>query len=373
MKINRALRETRRPWQPAYGRRAVLLAVATWTAGCGSADPSPAGVTSQVRVASFTGPTMGTRYAISVVTDASDAQLDALQQRVEQRLATINRQMSTYDPQSELSRFNAAAEADQWFPVSAETAQVVAAALEIASRTSGAFDPTVGPLVDLWGFGPQGRRSKPPTAESVAAARQRIGYEKIEVRSAPPALRKAAAEVRLDLSAIAKGFAVDELSNLLARSDFTNSMVEIGGEVRTRGAKPGRKDWRIGIEQPTPAGRTIGSVVALTGALATSGDYRNFFEADGQRFSHTIDPATGRPVTHDLATVSVARPTCLEADAIATAMLVMGPDRGYDWCARQDIAAVFQVRRAEAGEPAAVHVNMTDPFRALLINKGPAQ
>ncbi|MCH8841258.1 MAG: FAD:protein FMN transferase, partial [Planctomycetes bacterium] len=250
---------------------------------------------SRESVQSFFGPTMGTRYAVSLAAGKGTANwppdLQEVQQRVEQRLAEINRRMSTYDPQSELSRFNRLNSSD-WFEVSAETAEVVAAALKIAERTSGAFDPTVGPIVNLWGFGPDKSRMEIPGDGPIAEALQRVGYEKVSVRADPPALKKSLPEVYLDLSGIAKGYASDEISTLLDELGFPNTMVEIGGEVRTRGAKIDGSPWRIGVEQADDLDRQVHTAVTLVNAgMATSGDYRNFFESRGVRYSHTIDPA----------------------------------------------------------------------------------
>jgi thiamine biosynthesis lipoprotein len=294
---------------------------------------------------------MGTRYAVSVASGGRTANwspnVQEVQRQVDERLAEINRLMSTYDPESELSRFNRLNSSD-WFAVSPETAEVVAAALEIAERTSGAFDPTVGPVVNLWGFGPDKSRTELPTDEAITAALARVGYEEVSVRTDPPALKKAIPEVYLDLSGIAKGYASDAISELLDKLGLANTMVEIGGEVRTRGAKADGTPWRIGVEQPDDRERRIHAAVNLVNAgMATSGDYRNYFEHEGIRYSHTIDPATGRPVRHDLAAVSVVAPTCMEADALATAVLVMGDQKGYDWCVEHDVAAMFLVRQGE--------------------------
>ena len=300
---------------------------------------------------SFAGPTMGTRYAVSIAagTQAGNWPPDVpeVQRQVDQRLSEINRLMSTYDPNSELSRFNRL-DSQDWFRVSSETVEVVASALKIAERTSGAFDPTVGPLVNLWGFGPDWRREEPPNDEQIAEALQRVGYRHIEVRRNPPALRKAIPEVYLDLSAIAKGYAADEVSELMAESGYDDSMVEIGGEVRTRGHKARGLPWRIGVEKPGRDGRGVQAAVPLVDSgMATSGDYRNFFEHEGVRYSHTIDPTTGRPVRHRLAAVAIVAPACIEADALATAVLVMGEAKGYDWCMKQEVAAMLLVREGE--------------------------
>lgn len=296
---------------------------------------------SQAELKSFSGPTMGTRYSIRYFGGPSVAKL---QPQVDALLAQINKDMSTYDPESELSRFNQY-ERDDWFAVSAETAKVVEYALHVAEDSGGKFDPTVGPAVNLWGFGPEGRRIEPPSEAQVNAALARIGYQHVTVRKSPPALRKAIPDVYLDLSAVAKGYAVDAVSELLVKQGAVSSMIEIGGEVRTRGRKAGEEPWKIGIEQPDEWGRSIRRIVQLEdGALATSGDYRNFFVQDGVRYSHTIDPATGRPVQHHVATVSVVADTCMEADALATTLLVMGADAGYDWGEDRHLSALFLIR-----------------------------
>ena len=293
---------------------------------------------------------MGTRYEVRLA--AGDEQSvwppgEQVQLRVDERLAEINRRMSTYDPESELSRFNRL-NSSEWFGVSAETVKVVALALEIAERSSGAFDPTIGPVVNLWGFGPEKHREKLPSDEAVVEALGRVGYKQISVRREPPAIKKAKPDLYLDLSGIAKGYASDAISSLLLELGYENTMVEIGGEVRARGVKADGSAWRIGVEQPDNRGRGLQVVAHLIDAgMASSGDYRNFFEHEGIRYSHTIDPTTGRPVTHSLAAVSVVAASCMEADALATALLVMGDQKGYDWCQEQEVAAMFLARRGE--------------------------
>lgn len=334
--------------------------------GCEAAE-----VESHAKLYHFSGKTMGTSYSVRLVAESTGESplfdLATVQQKVDQRLGEINRMMSTYDPESELSRFNRH-EGDGWFEVSQETAMVVRFALKVAADSQGAFDPTVGPAVNLWGFGPGKDRKLPPTLADIDAARERIGYEKLEVRTAPPALRKSQSNLYVDLSAIAKGFGVDDISRLLKDLDFTNSMVEIGGEVRTRGSKPQKAPWRIGVEKPDSRGRKLQEIFELHDvALATSGDYRNFFERDGIRYSHTINPATARPVQHHLATVSVLADECLEADALATALLVMGDRLGYDWCVEREVAAMFLVREGDT-----LSQRVTPRFKKLTTSKAPA-
>lgn len=291
---------------------------------------------------------MGTSYSIRWHGAAGDASSQELQRLVDARLVEVNRRMSTYEPESELSRFNRS-ESTDWFSVSAETARVVSFALEVAEDSSGAFDPTVGPVVNLWGFGPVRDRGGPPSQDEIAAAKSLVGFHKIEARLEPPALKKAGAGVYLDLSAVAKGYAADTLVELLVDQGVTGCMVEIGGEVATSGTKPAGEPWRIGVQQADATPGRVQEVVELSGqALATSGDYRNYFEAGGLRYSHTIDPGACRPVTHNLAAVSVRADSCMEADALATAVLVMGRERGYAWASSRNVAAIL-VERTEDG------------------------
>jgi len=301
----------------------------------------------QETVQAFSGATMGTVYHVRVVGPSAGWNVADLQQQIDRRLAAINQEMSTYMPDSEISRFNQQA-ADDWFPVSAETARVVAAGQQVSRDTQGAFDVTVGPLVNLWGFGPPGRADQPPTDEAIAECRTRVGYTLLDARLDPPALRKHRPDVYVDLSAIAKGFAVDEVARLVEGKTLRSYMVEIGGEVRTRGRKPDGNGWRIGIERPVAGVRQLACVVELQDqALATSGDYRNFIERQGCRCSHEIDPRTGRPIDHALISVSVLADDCLTADAWATALLVLGPDAALSAARRQGLEVLCMVRSGE--------------------------
>ena len=290
------------------------------------------------------GDTMGTVYKVKVSGPPDGLTAERLQQEVDARLKYINDRMSTYLPESEISRFNQT-QNDDWFEVSPETAAVLGEALEISEKTDGAFDVTVGPLVNLWSFGPEGRIERVPTDEEIEKAKAGVGFRHIGVRSSPPALRKKHPDVYVDLSAIAKGFAVDEVARVLDALGVTRYMVEIGGEVRTRGRKQDGTPWRIGIEKPASTSRVLQHIVELENrSLATSGDYRNFFEKDGRRYSHTIDPRTGRPVEHNLASVSVISDNCTFADAMATALAVMGPDEAFRYATDNDVDVLLIIR-----------------------------
>lgn len=286
---------------------------------------------------------MGTSYTIRVVVGDAPFDREDLEQAITERLERINDLMSTWRPESELSRFNRHQGTD-WFPVSAETAEVVAAGIRIGRMTDGAFDITVGPLVRLWQFGPDPHPAL-PTPEELDATRTRVGREHLDVRLNPPALRKLRQDVEVDLSGIAKGYGVDAVARLLDERGLAAYLVEIGGEVRTRGAKPDGGGWIVGIEAPTPGRRSVRRTLELRGAsLATSGDYRSFRDAEGRRWSHTIDPRTGRPIEHQLASVSVVAESCMESDALATALMVLGPDGAYDWARDNHVAALLVVR-----------------------------
>ncbi len=274
------------------------------------------------------GSTMGTTYSIRYVPVAGCPATLEMQRLIDNELDRVNLQMSTYRKDSELTRFNDSRSTD-WFSVSIETARVVELAQKIAIASNGAFDVTVGPLVNLWGFGPEGRKKEIPSDEEVEAVKKMVGYRNLDVRLEPPALRKLLLELRVDLSAIAKGHGADRVSDLLKDRGIKDSFVEIGGEIVTHGNRADGQSWQIGIEAPVDFERSIQVVIGLSGeSLATSGDYRNFFQREGQRFSHTIEPSTGRPVTHQLASASVVADNCALADAIATCMIVMGPTGG---------------------------------------------
>lgn len=292
---------------------------------------------------------MGTQYHITVCSSPAD-QVDValLKKEVDLILKQINQQMSTYIKDSELSQFNQS-QSDDWFQVSPEVAKVVAAGVEISKESKGAFDMTVGPLVNLWHFGPDPGKKTIPESKLIEAARKKIGYQHLELRDDQPALKKLIPDLYLDLSAIAKGYAVDAVGVLLESQGIKNYLVEIGGEMRARGHNQKSLPWRVGIEKPVSMTRVVQKIVPLADlSMATSGNYRNFFEIDGKTYSHTIDPRTGRPVKHSLASVSVVGETCMNCDAVATCLMVLGPEEGYNWAKEREIAAYFIVK-AENG------------------------
>jgi thiamine biosynthesis lipoprotein len=317
---------------PAWLLSALLLS---------ACSPSPPAV------AELTGTTMGTGYTVKLYPVPEPARLDHLAARIAARLQAINQAMSTYLADSDLSRFNRSASTD-WQPLPAEVVELVTRAAAVSRQTDGAYDVTVNPLVSLWGFGSEGRRSVPPGPEAIAARMQQVGYRKLETRVSPPAMRKHTAGLEVDLSSIAKGWAVDELAAMLDAEGITSYLVDIGGELRTRGAKGDDRPWRIAVERPQAGQRTVQHVIALRdAAVATSGDYRNYFEHDGRRYSHTIDPRSGETVLHRLASVTVFAANATDADAWATALMALGDVDGPAIAQRQGIAALFIMRSAQ--------------------------
>ena len=297
----------------------------------------------------LSGLTMGTGYSVRIVRPADSPPLDPLAARIAERLEALDAQFSTYQESSEISRFNAHP-GEGWFAISADSMNLLRSGLAIGRLSDGAFDMTVGPLVELWGFGTSGSPEGVPPQADIDALLESTGLEYLEVRTSPPAVRRTRAGVRLDLSAIAKGFAVDEIWAMLGSADLSAYMVEVGGEVRTRGMRADGGDWMIGIENPLidtsgNAPAPIQDVIALRDrAIATSGDYRNYFEHGGQRYSHTLDPRTGWPVSNGVAAVTVISQRATDADAFATALMVLGPDLGLQLSERENIAAQLLLR-----------------------------
>ncbi len=285
----------------------------------------------------FSGQTMGTTYHIKVVT-AADKDIQALQPRIDQRLEQLNQSMSTYRFDSEISRFNRLQSIDTNFEVSSDLLAVMLAADAVYRLTDGAWDGTVNPLVNLWGFGPSGRIDKVPSAQAISDALKNVGFDQIEV-SAKGFLKKHRSEVTIDLASIAKGYGVDQISELIEESGFNNYLVEIGGEVYASGRRPGGMKWRVGINQPRKHAAADAVYKALeleNQAMATSGDYRNFEVIDGRTYSHIIDPCSGYPVDHGVVSASVVAPNCTLADGLATALIVMAPDKGISLLNRLD-------------------------------------
>ena len=315
-----------------------LLLMLLLLSGCGQTPPE---------IAELSGRTMGTGYSIKLSPAPRGSRLDELQRSVEKRLETINRQMSTYRSDSDLMRFNRSADTD-WQAQPAAIVELVDRASAISVLSGGRYDVTVGPLVNLWGFGNSGERESAPAADEVRDTLARVGHRQLETRSRPPGLKKSHPQLEVDLSSIAKGWAVDQIAELVRSAGFSDFLVEIGGELRAHGQKAPGLPWRIAIEQPSDEARVVQRIIALQDiAMATSGDYRNFFTDNGQRYSHTIDPKTGEPVQHRLASVTMLAEECATADAWATALLALGERLGPELADAQGLKALFIVRVGE--------------------------
>ncbi|MFT4799739.1 MAG: thiamine biosynthesis lipoprotein [Candidatus Azotimanducaceae bacterium] len=286
----------------------------------------------------LTGNTMGTTYSVKVI-DAVDA--EQLAEQIETRLLEINQLMSTYLPDSEISRINRL-DVGKTMPISTENLAMLSLSRMLFEQSGGKFDVTIGPLVALWGFGPDPIKTEVPPEADISAALALLDFDALEVRD--DVLMKSK-PVMIDFSAIAKGYGVDELARLVEEAGATNYLVEIGGELRAKGFNQNDLVWRIGIEKPDIQERTPFTSVPLDNlAMATSGDYRNYFEVDGRRYSHTLDPTTGYPIRHNMVSVTVLAETTALADGYATAIDVMGPEAGLELANRQNLP-VFVILR----------------------------
>lgn len=340
---------------PLRARRAGVFSILALGAACGG--PAAEDGATRARGAAF-----GTGWSV-IVGDAvrTDANFDSetLTERVERELEAIDASVSTWRDDSELSSFNRLA-ATLARPIGPHLERILEVSLEVYEATGGAFDPTVGPLVEAWGFGAGGDREAPiPEEQAVAALLERVGLDRLRIdpeRTSEdrPLLLQADPPLELDFSAVAKGYAVDLVAEALLGGGFENFFVEVGGEVRARGTSPRGEAWRVGVTEPTddPGGvARVGFAVSVSdGAVATSGDYRNFRVVDGVKYSHTIDPRTGRPIEDPPASVTVIAPTCALADAWATALCVLGPDEGLELIeARPELEALFLMRASADG------------------------
>jgi thiamine biosynthesis lipoprotein len=288
---------------------------------------------------------MGTTYTVRVVTTVTwgQAKLDRVASLIQETLDRIDSKMSHYDSSSELSEFNRLRHTE-WFEVSPETFAVVSVAQTLSELTGGALDITVAPLVNAWGFGPVEPVQLPPDLTRLSLLKKQVDYTKLELDVANLAVRKTDPAVEWDLSAVAKGYGVDQVAGTLREAGLTRFMIEVGGEITTAGLNQNDQAWRIGIERPTSLGGIQRVVPLQDRAMATSGDRHNTRDFNGQVFSHTIDPRTARPVQHQLGSVSVIADRCVVADGLATALEVLGPDDGYALALERDWAALFLVR-----------------------------
>ena len=302
------------------------------------------------QLAVLSGKTMGTTYTIKIHSKTSLADPGKFSTEIESKLTRINQIMSTYIDDSELSVLNQY-QGNECLAVSDDLFEVLSESIRVNIISEGAFDVTVGPLVNLWGFGPDGQQQLPSDQE-IKMALETSGIDRIHLDKQQQCVSKQAG-VYIDLSAIAKGYAVDVIADYLDSQSIDNYMIEIGGEVYASGTNSKGATWKIGIEQPNPeippSMQNVHRVIELDHkGMATSGNYRNFFEIDGKRYSHTVDPRTGRPVQHNIVSVTVLHKTTMTADALATAMMVTDLEKGLEIANNQDIAVLFIVAEDNA-------------------------
>jgi thiamine biosynthesis lipoprotein len=326
-----------------------LLLTSILVSGC---DHAP-------EIIKISGSKMGTTYHVTIVAD-QPAPAD-LAEQIDQVLNAVDQSMSTYKSQSELSQFNRLPIGEQ-VKASDQLWAVLQASEQVWQQSSGAFDPTVGPVVDLWGFGPVPTQDTIPADQDIAAALAGAGYQHLQLDSTAQTISKQKA-IALDLSAVAKGYAVDQVAELLEMLALPDYLVEVGGEMRLSGSNPEGNPWRIAIELPSLMPQVQEVIEIHNGAMATSGDYRNYFEKDDVRYSHTIDPRNGKPITHSLASVTVITDFCADADAWATALMVLGEEEGMAIANQYSIPAYMLIREGES-----FRVHSSSAFQPYLTN-----
>ncbi|SCX42161.1 thiamine biosynthesis lipoprotein [Pseudomonas sp. NFACC32-1] len=309
----------------------MLVVLVAALSGCGNGDT----------LERFDGPTMGSRYSVQYVRHSAAPGPKALQGEVESILAEVDRQFSTYRSDSEIELFNGLP-ANSCKVMPGPVLELIRVGERLSLDSEGAFDLTVQPLLNLWGFGPQSREEKVPTAQALAQARQRVGYGLLRIDG--ERLCKDAA-VEVDFNSVAAGHAVDRIAARLQALGIDSYLVEATGELKAAGHKPDGAPWRVALEEPRDDRQVAERVIEVDGyGVSTSGDYRHYFEQDGTRYSHTLDARTGSPVRHNLASVTVIHPSALMADGLSTLLLILGPERGWDYAEKHGIGVFFVVR-----------------------------
>lgn len=312
------------------------------------------------------GYTMGSTWSVRFV-GQRDVDVVAVRSVLEGDLAELNRQLSGYQPETALSAFNRSP-VGEWQSPPAHLRAVLEFGLDAHEQTAGAFEMTIRPLVNLWGFGAAEPRETAPSDEEIAGILSRIGSRFLE--QSPDGVRwRRTGDVGVDVDAIAPGYAADVLSERLAALGHPAHLVEVGGELVARGLRPDGTPWRVGIERPVAERGVVEQVIAVTDvAIATSGDYRDYFEQDGVRYSHTLDPLTGRPVRHALASATVLAPSGMAADTYATAIMVLGPERGMAYADEHDLGVYLLLR-----EGSGFREVYNERFRPYLVTQGPVR
>ncbi|MDX9975717.1 MAG: FAD:protein FMN transferase [FCB group bacterium] len=300
----------------------------------------------------FAGEAQGTTYSIKVAAGGlSKEQKHELEAAIRRRFDEIDRAMSLYREDSELAAFNRQ-QTTEPIRVCREFIEVFQAARAVSEASDGALDVTVAPLVSAWGFGPAKRKDPlPPSDVEITELLQRVGFRGIEIDASAGTIRKTRSDLECDVNGIAQGYTVDKLAEDLQLLGYSNYLVEVGGEVRARGRNARGTCWQVAIEKPIAEGGEYQKVLSLDSlSLTTAGDYRNYIEQNGVRLSHSIDPRTGRPISHSLASVSVIHADCAMADGYDTALMVLGPEKGYELAVKKGLAALFIIHGAEGYE-----------------------
>jgi len=340
--------------------RAAMLVIAVILTGCDAAS-SPAPTVPAATVLS--GKTMGTSWRVSVI-GLDQTQATALQQKIQSQLDADDQLLSTWKKDSALMRFNASESLSPW-PVSEAMADIITGAMRIGTKTDGAMDITVGPLVNLWGFGPQNQPVTTPTDEQIAAAKARTGLQHLTVtqEAGRQYLQKDLPDLFVDLSTVGEGYAADHLARLMEQEGIVRYLVSVGGALASRGMNGEDKPWRVAIQKPTDQENAVQAIVDINGhGISTSGSYRNYYELDGKRISHVIDPQTGQPITHNLVSVTVISPTALEADGWDTGLMVLGPKKAQEVARREGLAVYMIVKEGDRFVPW-----MSPQFAAFLV------
>ncbi len=342
--------------------RAALLGACVLFSGCDSAT-TPATPASTATV--LDGKTMGTFWRVSVI-GVDEAKAQALRAKVQAQLDADDRLLSTWKNDSALMRFNHATDTRPW-PVSEAMADIVTLSLRIGAKTHGAMDITVGPLVNLWGFGPDKQPVATPDALAIAAAKARTGLQHLQVinQSGRQFLQKDIPDLFVDLSTVGEGYAADHLARLMEQEGISRYLVSVGGALVSRGMNGEGKPWRVAIQKPTDQENAVQAIVDINGhGISTSGSYRNYYELDGKRISHVIDPQTGQPITHKLVSVTVIAPTALEADGWDTGLMVLGPEKAQQVVREQGLAVYMIVKEGEGFKTC-----MSPQFRTFLVGE----
>ena len=342
--------------------RAALLGACVLFSGCDSAT-TPATPASTATV--LDGKTMGTFWRVSVI-GVDEAKAQALRAKVQAQLDADDRLLSTWKNDSALMRFNHAADTRPW-PVSEAMADIVTLSLRIGAKTDGAMDITVGPLVNLWGFGPVKQPVATPDAQAIAAAKARTGLQHLQVinQSGRQFLQKDIPDLFVDLSTVGEGYAADHLARLMEQEGISRYLVSVGGALVSRGMNGEGKPWRVAIQKPTDRENAVQAIVDINGhGISTSGSYRNYYELDGKRISHVIDPQTGQPITHKLVSVTVIAPTALEADGWDTGLMVLGPEKAQQVVREEGLAVYMIVKEGEGFK-----TWMSPQFRTFLVGE----